>query len=214
MHGYPSTLNATTELICQHIEAVRKGAPKKFLIGDMPFLSYRKDLASNMSQVERLFHAGAEAIKIEGAIGNIEFIQHCVQSGVPVMGHLGLTPQFIHQFGGFRVQGRGEDGDNVLEQALRLEDAGCFGVVLECVPQTIAGKITERLKIPIIGIGAGLHCDGQVLVLQDLLGANPDFKPKFLRTYLDGFELIKNALNTYDDDVKNDRFPGPQESYE
>lgn len=214
MYGHTSTLNATTDLMCRHIEAVRKGAQKKFLIGDMPFLSYRKDLSTNMTQVEAIFRAGAEAIKIEGAGGNIDFIQHCVESGIPVMGHLGLTPQSIHQLGGFRVQARGDQAHHLLEQALRLEDAGCFAIVLECVPVSAAAKVTERLQVPIIGIGAGPTCDGQVLVLQDLLGMNPDFNPKFLRKYLDGFSMIQEALNRYDNDVKNASFPIAKESYE
>lgn len=214
MHGHPSTLSASTDLMAQHIAAVRRGLGKKFLIGDMPFLSYRKDLTFNMNQVEKLMHAGAEAIKIEGSLGNTDFVTHCVQSGVPVMGHLGLTPQSINQFGGFRVQGRGEDGKALIEQAEKLQDAGCFAVVLECVPWPIAAQITEKLHIPTIGIGAGLQCDGQVLVLQDLLGLNTQFKPKFLRTYLDGAALIQNAVNSYVSDVKEQKFPGVEESYE
>ncbi len=214
MHGFTSTLNATTDLMAYHVAAVRRGIGKKFLVGDMPFLSYRKDLTSNMDQVEKIMHAGAEAIKIEGSLGNIELVTHCVQSGVPVMGHLGLTPQSIHSFGGFRVQGRGENGKAVLDQALKLQDAGAFAVVLECVPWPIAKEISETLSIPTIGIGGGIHCDGQVLVLQDMLGMNTHFKPKFLRTYLDGASLIRDAIDRYDHEVKEQTFPGPKESYE
>jgi 3-methyl-2-oxobutanoate hydroxymethyltransferase len=214
MHGHTTTLKASLTMMCAHIEAVRKGAPKKFLVGDLPFLSYRKDLSDNMTAVEQLAQAGAEALKLEGAGGNIEFIKHCVESGVPMMGHLGLTPQSIHQLGGFRVQGRGGQAELLFEDALRLEDAGCFAVVLECVPHQIAQKITARLHIPTIGIGAGVECDGQVLVLQDLLGMNPEFKPRFLRSFLNGFDLLKQALDDYDASVKSCNFPSPQESYE
>ena len=214
MHGHPSTLHATTDVMALHVAAVRRGLKKKFLIGDMPFLSYRKDLTSNMNQVEKIMHAGAEAIKLEGSLGNLELITHCTQSGVPVMGHLGLTPQSIHQFGGFRVQGRGEEGQAVIAQAEQLQAAGCFAIVLECVPWPIAAKVTEQLHIPTIGIGAGPQCDGQVLVLQDMLGFNTQFKPKFLRTYLDGANLVKNSINHYVEDVRSGRFPGVEESYE
>jgi 3-methyl-2-oxobutanoate hydroxymethyltransferase len=214
MHGFPTTLQATLPLMCHHIAAVRRGAPKKFLVGDMPFLSYRKNLSDNMTAVEHLTQAGAEALKLEGAGGNTDFIKHCVQSGVPIMGHLGLTPQSVHQLGGFRVQGRGEHAEMLFEDALRVEDAGCFALVLECVPRQIAQRITERLQIPTIGIGAGVDCDGQVLVLQDMLGMNPDFKPRFLRQFANGFQILKEALNSYDANVKSADFPNSGESYE
>lgn len=214
MHGYPSTLGATVELMSQHTAAVRRGAANKFIIGDLPFLANRKGLTANMNAVEVIMRAGAEAVKIEGAVGNIEFIRHCVQSGVPVMGHLGLTPQSIHQFGGFKVQGRGQAGEAIVEHAHLLQEAGCFAVVLECVPNSVAALITQQLSIPTIGIGAGIHCDGQILVLQDLLGCNTQFRPKFLRTYMNGAELINQALTRYCDDVRNQKFPSQEESYE
>lgn len=214
MHGYDTTLNIDTHVMALHIAAVKKGAPQKFIIGDMPFLSFRKSLNQNMSAVETLMKAGSQAIKLEGADGNIKLVHHIVQSGVPVMGHLGLTPQSIHQLGGFKVQGKEEQVANkIIEQAQKLQDAGCFSIVLECVPSKLAKKITDELHIPTIGIGAGVDCDGQVLVLQDMLGMNPNFNPKFVKKYLDGANLIKNAVNDFHDEVVAKKFPTAKESY-
>ena len=214
MHGHKSTIPATIKLMCSHIEAVVRGAPKKFIVGDMPFLSYRKCLIKTMTAVEQLMHAGAHAIKIEGINGNEQFIKHIVQSGIPVMGHLGLTPQSIYQLGGFRVQGKNNTSAQlILEQAQLFADAGCFALVLECVPAQLAKTITEQLSVPIIGIGAGMHVDGQVLVLQDLLGMNADFKPKFLKTYCDGFSIVQTALNQFNDEVKQRHFPASEHCY-
>lgn len=215
MHGFEDTLPATTELLATHVAAVKRGAPKKFIVADLPFLAFRSDLATNIRNVQLLMQAGAQAVKLEGYDGNAEFIHHLVQSGVPVMGHLGLTPQSIHALGGFRVQGRGtEHGRKILEQARGLEQAGCFAVVLECVPGALAAEITSTLKVPTIGIGAGRDCDGQVLVLHDMLGFNQGFKPKFLRQYLDGAALVKGAIESYCADVVNGKFPGANETYE
>ncbi len=214
MHGYPTTIAATTSLMALHTTAVVKGAPDKFIVADLPFLSYRKGLSENMSSIEELMRAGAHALKLEGARGNLDLIRHVVDSGVPVQGHIGLTPQSIHQLGGFKVQGRSpQEYSDLVEQALQLEAAGCFSLVLECVPSTLALEISSKLSIPTIGIGAGLGTDGQVLVLQDMLGMNPQFKPKFLRTYLDGFDLLKNYLNEYHNDVTQLQFPTEKESY-
>lgn len=215
MHGYSTTLNASIEMMEFHIAAVAKGAPNKFIVGDMPFLSTRKDLTTNMTAVERLMKAGAHAIKIEGAAGHIDLIKHIVESGVPVMGHLGLTPQSIHQLGGPKIQGRTETvAQKILQEAISLQDAGCFSLVLECVPAVLSTKITQSLQITTIGIGAGVDTDGQILVLQDMLGMNSEFKPKFLKNYLDGFEQITTSLNNYDAEVKNKIFPTIENSYE
>lgn len=214
MHGHPTTLNATTELMALHTAAVARGANKKFIIGDLPFLSYRMDLANNMKSMGKIMRAGAHAVKLEGAKGNLELIKHCVESGIPVMGHLGLTPQSIHQLGGFKVQGKNpEQYDDILHDALSLQKAGCFAVVLECVPAKLAKEISKSLKIPTIGIGGGVDCDGQVLVLQDMLGMNNDFTPKFLKKYLDGFDVIKQAFDSYHTDVLAKKFPTDKESY-
>lgn len=214
MHGHQDTIPATLEMMEWHVAAVRKGAPKKFIVGDMPFLSFRKGLDENLEAVGRLLRAGAQAVKLEGFDGNGEFIRHAVQSGVPVMGHIGLTPQFVNAFGGFRVQGRNEEArKKIMSEARGLEEAGAFAVVLECIPADLAAEITSTLKIPTIGIGAGERCDGQVLVLHDMLGFSGAFKPKFVRQYVDGSELIHAAVDRYCADVTGGRFPGPEESY-
>ena len=214
MHGYSTTLQATVSLMAQHVAAVVRGAPEKFIVGDLPFMSYRKDLSSNMSAIAEVMQAGAHAVKLEGAKGNLDLVRHSVDSGVPVMGHLGLTPQSVHQLGGFKVQGKDKKQyEEIFEGALQLEKAGCFSLVLECVPADLAQALSRELKIPTIGIGAGVGCDGQVLVLQDMLGMNLDFRPKFLRTYLDGAELFKKAFNHFHHDVIEGQFPSQEESY-
>lgn len=214
MHGETTTLPATIEMMALHTRAVAKAAPKKLIVGDLPFLSYRSSLSENIENVRKLMVAGAHAVKLEGANGNLELVRHLVDSGVPVMGHLGLTPQSIHQLGGFKVQGRNEAAQKqILKNAKELEQAGCFAVVLECVPSELAKTITNELSIPTIGIGAGPDVDGQVLVWQDMLGMNPNFKPKFLRQYLNGYELIGDALKKYHEDVVAGKFPSPEESY-
>lgn len=214
MHGHDSTLLADVDLMTLHTAAVRRGAPKAFIVGDMPFLSYRKGLRSAMEAVEKLMKSGANAIKLEGAGGNIEIIRRIVDSGVPVMGHIGLTPQSVNQLGGFKVQGKNKDkAADILSDALALEEAGCFSIVLECVPEALGREISERLTVPAIGIGAGNGCDGQVLVLQDMLGMYNKFQPKFVRVFADGFKIIKEALNDYDSVVKNRSFPSSEESY-
>jgi 3-methyl-2-oxobutanoate hydroxymethyltransferase len=197
-----------------HTAAVRRGLPEGFIIGDLPFLSYRKGLEKAMDAVGSLMSAGANAVKLEGAAGNVELVAHLVESGVPVMGHLGLTPQSVHQLGGFKVQGRGEGAAEKLKnQALELEGAGCFSLVLEAVPAKVAAKVSRALTIPTIGIGAGPDVDGQVLVLQDLLGVNTSFRPKFVRTWMDGSTLIREALDAYHRDVTSGQFPNSEESY-
>lgn len=214
MHGYDSTVNANIDMLVDHVRAVRKGAPDKFLIADMPFLAHRKGLANTMVAVGQLMQAGAQAIKIEGLDSDDPIIPHIVKSGVPVMGHLGLTPQSIHQLGGWVVQGKETDTEALIQRdAKLLEEQGCFSLVLEMVPAKLAKSVTESLAIPTIGIGAGPHTSGQVLVFQDLLGMNASFKPKFLRTYLNGYELIQSALNDYTQDVKQHNFPSTEESF-
>lgn len=214
MHGYGTTIPADIEMMCRHIESVSRGAKNKLIIGDMPFLSFRQSLTDNMRAVASVMKAGAHAVKLEGIEGNVETIVHTVESGVPVMGHLGLTPQSVNQLGGFRVQGRGDRAAAILrEEALACQQAGCFALVLECVPDDLAAEITELLTIPTIGIGAGARTDGQVLVMQDLLGLSSDHKPKFVRKYLDGRSVLLNAFNAYASDVKNGSFPAADESY-
>jgi 3-methyl-2-oxobutanoate hydroxymethyltransferase len=214
MHGFRDTISATVEMMAMHTAAVVRGAKDKFIIGDLPFLSYRNALSENMAAVRALMQAGAHAVKLEGASGNAEFIAHLVHSGVPVMGHLGLTPQFVHQLGGYKVQGKTDDSaERILEEALALEKAGCFALVLECVPANVAEKISKKLKIPTIGIGAGNETDGQVLVFQDLLGLNTDFKPKFVRHFIDGAALLTQAVEDYAAAVKTKEFPAHEHSF-
>lgn len=214
MHGDTSTLPIDTETMAMHTRSVVKGAPNKFIVADMPFMSYRKSLESNMAAVETLMKTGAHAIKLEGVDGNETLIKHIVQSGVPVMGHLGLTPQSINQFGGFKVQGREQAAqEKITEQIKTLIDLGAFAVVLECVPAALTEMIAESCDIITIGIGAGGRTDGQVLVMHDLLGFPSSFSPKFVRKYLNTEQLFKDAFNAYAKDVKSQHFPSDKESY-
>jgi 3-methyl-2-oxobutanoate hydroxymethyltransferase len=214
MHGYPDTVAATTELITLHTRAVRLGAPDRFLVADMPFLTFRGSLDRALDCVLPLMQAGAQAVKLEGAAGHLELVRHLAQSGVPVMGHLGLTPQSVHAFGGFRVQARDEAAaEQLLQDALALQQAGCFALVLECVPAQVAARVTQALDIPTIGIGAGPHVSGQVLVLQDMLGAQPQFQPRFVRRYADLAGSIRQAVQSFADDVRSGAFPAPEECY-
>ena len=214
MHGHDTTLAATPELMALHVEAVRRGAPNKFIVGDMPFLAHRGSLDRTMEAVRVIMKAGAQAVKIEGVDGAEDVISYVVQSGVPVMGHLGLTPQSVHQFGGFKVQATESNAAEILlAQAKKLEACGVFAMVFECVPHEVATYVTSKLHVPTIGIGAGNGCSGQVLVMQDLLGLNADFQPKFVRKYLDGFTQFKEAFDRFDSDVKSGEFPSGKESY-
>lgn len=214
LYGHASTIPATVAMMADHVAAVVKGAPNKFIIGDMPFLSYRQGLLPAMQSAEKIMQAGAQALKLEGVTGHEAIIEHLVGSGIPVMGHLGLTPQSIHQLGGFTVQGiEAKAQQLLLAQAKKLEALGCFACVLECIPAQLAKTITSQLAIPTIGIGAGIAVSGQILVLQDLLGMNAAFNPKFLKVYCKGIRLIKNALNNYDAEVKNGKFPEKLHSY-
>ena len=214
MHGCESTVPATMAMMEWHVKAVARGAPNKFIIGDMPFLSFRKGLPDTMRNVEKLMQAGSHAVKLEGARGNLANIEHIVTSGIPVMGHIGLTPQSVFQLGGHKLQGTSEQAQQELMQAAKdLENAGCFAIVLECIPAPLAARITHSLRIPTIGVGAGQETSGQVLVLQDMLGMNDQFMPKFLKTYLKGFELIRDAVNEYTREVKEQKFPRAEHCY-
>src|SRR6185503_3749468 len=215
MHGHPSTLQATLDIMRLHTEAVVRGAGGKFVVVDMPFLSYRKGVPAALDAAQVLMSAGANAVKLEGVTGHEDVVQRLVESGVPVMGHLGLEPQSMRRYGGYRVQGRDEEqARKIVNDARLLEDLGAFAVVLECIPASLAADISAALKIPTIGIGAGAACDGQILVLQDLLGLNPDFKPKFVRPFWDGERCVHDAIAQFDEAVKTGAFPGVRESYE
>lgn len=215
IHGFPNTLHATIEMMALHTAAVARGAGNKFIIADMPFMSTRKGLEIAMNDVQKLMVAGAHAIKIENADGHADLIKHIVESGVPVMGHLGLTPQSIHQLGGPKIQGRSQlAADKLMQDSLIMQQAGCFSLVLELIPSALAEKITQNLTIPTIGIGAGSATDGQVLVLQDMLGMNPEFSPKFLKKFGHEHTHILEALNTYASEVTSISFPRSENGYE
>ncbi|MBA3661625.1 MAG: 3-methyl-2-oxobutanoate hydroxymethyltransferase [Gammaproteobacteria bacterium] len=214
MHGFEDTTAATIAMMQIHIQAVRKGAPHKFIIGDLPFLSYRQSLSKSMRAAQILIQAGAHALKLEGANGNLKLIRHLVTSGVPVMGHLGLTPQFVNGLGGYKVQGKSKaSAEQLLNEALQLEAAGCCAVVLECIPAELARTLTQQLSIPTLGIGAGPHTDGQVLVMQDLLGMNTTFKPKFVKHYFDGAKHIKAAVDNFVKEIEASQFPEAMHCY-
>ena len=214
MHGHASTVSVSMELMRLHTEAVARGASEKFIVADMPFLSYRKGLAPALDAAQALLAAGAHAVKLEGVDGHQDVIQRMVESGIPVMGHLGLQPQSVNAYGGFRVQGRsGESARRIVQQATQLEELGAFAVVLECVPAKLACEISRAVSIPSIGIGAGAACDGQILVLQDLLGMNIDFRPKFARAFLDGARQVLSAVSQFDESVKEGSFPALEETY-
>ncbi len=215
MHGHSSTLSATIELMRLHTEAVVRGAGEKFVVSDLPFLSYRKGVAAALDAAQILMAAGAQALKLEGVDGHEDVIERLTGSGIPVMGHLGLLPQSVNAYGGYRVQGRGDSAaKDMLRQACALEAAGVFAVVLECIPAELAREITAAVSVPTIGIGAGAGCDGQILVLQDLLGLNLDFRPKFARRFCEGAGCVADAIARYDAAVKSGAFPAPGESYE
>lgn len=214
MHGFKDTLSATLEMMCFHTSAVSRGAGDKFIVSDLPFLSYRKSRSKNVSAAQALMQAGAHAVKLENATGNLQLIQHLTESGIPVMGHLGLTMQLMHTLGGLKVQGKTQEAAERMQQdALHLQAAGCFAIVLECVPTSLATKITQSLSIPTIGIGAGPHTDGQVLVYQDLLGLNTDFKPRFVKTFTEGHVQVQQSIEEYVDAVKTGGFPSDEHCY-
>ncbi|CAG2111484.1 unnamed protein product [Medioppia subpectinata] len=214
VHGFKHTVSATVDMMRAHTEAVQRGAPNKFIVSDLPFLSYRQSLDSSIRAVQALVQAGAHAVKLEGSAGNQPLIKHIVESGVPVMGHLGLTPQAVLGLGGYRVQGKTEAAaKHLLDSAFNLQDAGCFGLVLECIPALVAKQITQALAIPTIGIGAGPYCDGQVLVWQDMLGLTNGLKLTFVKQFLDGGKLCKESINEYNDEVKAGTFPQREHSY-
>lgn len=214
MHGYTSTLSASIDLMRVHTEAVARGAGGKFIVADMPFLSFRKGSSAALDAAALLMTAGAHAVKLEGVDGHEDVIQRLVQSGIPVMGHLGLQPQSVNAYGGFRVQGKSDDSAReIARQANALEELGAFAIVLECIPANLAQEISRSVHIPTIGIGAGAGCDGQILVLQDLLGLNTDFHPKFARRFLDGGRCVLDTLARFEHAVKTGTFPTEEESY-
>jgi len=214
--GYENTLPVTMEDMLHHCRAVARGAKAALLIGDMPFMSYQASVEEAVRNAGRfLQNGGMDAVKLEGGHERVEAVKAIVAAGIPVLGHLGLTPQSVNQLGGFRAQGKtAATAKRLLEDAFLLEEAGCFGIVLESVPARLAELISHKISIPTIGIGAGVGCDGQVLVTHDLLGLFERFTPKFVKQYADLHEQMRNAFTEYMADVQAKSFPGPEHSVE
>ncbi|HVE77937.1 MAG TPA: 3-methyl-2-oxobutanoate hydroxymethyltransferase [Gemmatimonadaceae bacterium] len=214
--GFDTTLPVTLEQMIYHGRAARRGTRRALLIVDMPFLTYQVDVTDAMRHCGRVAQeTGAQAVKMEGAGENVlRAVEAVVGLGIPVMGHLGLTPQSVHALGGYRVQGRDASAaDRLLDGARRLQDAGAFAVVLELVPADVAARVTAALAVPTIGIGAGPACDGQVLVLPDLLGLNDGFSPKFLKRYANLGESVRDAVRRFGDEVRGGSYPGAEHSF-
>jgi 3-methyl-2-oxobutanoate hydroxymethyltransferase len=215
IQGNHNTLAVTMDEMVYHTRLVARGRKRALVIGDMPFLSYQIGKEQALANAGRfLQEGGAEAVKLEGGVHMKETIAAIVRAGIPVMGHIGLTPQSVHQFGGYKIQGRDmARRDMVLRDALAVEEAGVFSVVLEGMPLDLAREITERLTIPTIGIGAGNHCDGQVLVVHDMLGLFDDFRPKFVKQYVDLKQVMSGAVKEFIGEVKARKFPAEEHSF-
>lgn len=213
--GYDSTLPVTMDDMLHHVRAVVRARPKALVIADMPFMSYQVSDEQAVTNAGRLIQeGGADAVKLEGGERVAGAVQRIVAAGIPVMGHLGLTPQSVLAFGGYKVQARGEAGqERLLQEALLLEAAGCFAIVLEGIPAKLGAQVSRELTVPTIGIGAGAQCDGQVLVLHDLLGLYHGHTPKFVRRYAEIGDAARDAIARFADDVRARRFPSEGESY-
>jgi 3-methyl-2-oxobutanoate hydroxymethyltransferase len=215
VQGHNSTLPVTMDQMIYHCANTRRGTERAHLVGDLPFGSYQASADEAVKNAIRLVaEGGAESVKLEGGVEYAEVISRIARAGVPVMGHIGLTPQSVHKLGGYVVQGRTEaKAKKLLEDAKALEQAGCYALVLEMMPAELSAEISRSVSMPVIGIGAGAGCDGQVLVGYDLLGMNPDFTPKFVKKYLDLGTLIDGAAKSYKEEVKDGTFPGPAQTF-
>ncbi|WGD50372.1 3-methyl-2-oxobutanoate hydroxymethyltransferase [Bradyrhizobium sp. CB1650] len=212
--GFDNTLPVSVAMMNHHLEAVVRTRPRPLLVADMPFLSFHLGTEETIRNAGGFLQRGAAAVKLEGGVKRIEVVRALVDCEIPVMGHLGLTPQSVNVMGGFKVQGRsGDDALRLLDDAYRLQEAGCFALVLEGIPAELAARATQSLEIPTIGIGAGSGCSGQVLVFHDVLGLTRAHRPKFVRAYADGFGLLQDALSHWAADVRSGSFPASQESY-
>jgi len=213
--GYETTLPVTMEEMLHHTRAVARASKRAMVVGDMPFMSYQVSTEQALENAGRfLKEADAHAVKLEGGVEIVDTVKRLVDSGIPVMGHLGLTPQSIHQLGGYGVQGKEDEAaKKMIDDAIALEEAGIFSLVLECVPTALAKDITEQISVPTIGIGAGVYCDGQVLVTHDLLGIFEKFVPKFVKRYVELNKPIKEAVNRFIEEVQQGKFPGPEHSF-
>ncbi len=215
MAGHETTLPITLDQMIYHASSVVRAVNRALVIVDLPFGTYQADSKEALkSAIKIMKESGAHAVKLEGGYQAKESIERIIQAGIPVMGHLGLTPQSIYKFGTYEVRAKDkEEADTLLNDALMLEEIGCFSVLLEKIPNTLSKEVSSKLTVPIIGIGAGSHVDGQVLVLQDMLGMNKDFSPRFLRRYLDLDSLVSNAVKKYSTDIKSGDFPNEEEQY-
>ncbi|MET4753527.1 3-methyl-2-oxobutanoate hydroxymethyltransferase [Bradyrhizobium sp. RT11b] len=212
--GFDDTLPVSMAMMNHHLEAVVRTKPRALLVADMPFLSFHLSPAETIRNAGGFLQRGADAVKLEGGAKRIEMVRALIDCEIPVMGHLGLTPQSVNVMGGFKVQGRkADDALRLLDDTHRLQEAGCFALVLEGIPAELAARATESLRIPTIGIGAGPGCSGQVLVFHDVLGLTEGHRPKFVRAYANGFQLLQEALSRWAADVRNGAFPTSQESY-
>ena len=213
-HGHPSTIPATMDMMVMHAQAVRRGAPRTFTLGCMPYQSYNTVERALVNATRFMQEGGCDAVKPQGGRSQAHILKALVDAGIPTASHIGLTPQTIAMFGGFRIQGRTADAAmKILEDALAIQDAGCFMLEFEAVPARIAKVISEQLEIPTIGIGAGAGCDGQILLSYDLLGVYTDFKPKFTKRYANLTEVAVAGLKAYVEEVKGGRFPDDEHSY-
>lgn len=214
--GYETTIPVTVDQMIYHAEIVKRGAPSKFVVIDMPFMSYHISVEDSLRNAgDMMKKTGVSAVKLEGGKDFCPVVKALTAASIPVMGHLGLTPQSVHKLGGYSVQGREEDKrKQLIEDAIAIQEAGAFSLVLEKVPASLATEISKKLTIPTIGIGAGNGCDGQVLVINDLLGMDQGFHPKFVKKYADLYTISKNALESYDREVKERSFPDKEHSYE
>ena len=215
LHGLPSTLGVTLEMMILHGRAVARGLERACMVVDLPFGTYEEGPAQAFRSAARLMaETGAQAVKAEGGQRVAEVVAFLVARGIPVMGHVGLTPQSVNAFGGYRVQGRGGDGDRVAADARAVAEAGAFAVVLEKIPEELAARITAEIAVPTFGIGASATCDGQILVVDDMLGMFEDFRPKFVRRYAELGHTAGEAIAAYAADVRARRFPGPEHVFE
>lgn len=212
--GFENTLPVSLAMMNHHLEAVARTKPRALLVADMPFLSFHLGVKETLQNAGGFLQRGAAAVKLEGGAKRIDMVRALVDCEIPVMGHLGLTPQSVNVMGGFKVQGRkADEALRLLDDAFRLQEAGCFAMVLEGIPAELAARATESLRIPTIGIGAGCDCSGQVLVFHDVLGLTQGQRPRFVRTYAEGFQSLQDALSRWAADVRSGAFPGSQESY-
>jgi 3-methyl-2-oxobutanoate hydroxymethyltransferase len=216
MQGERSTVSVTLDEMVYHTRIASRGVRRAHLVGDMPFMSYQASVEDGMRAAGRLMKEGhAEAVKLEGGVEVAELVRRLVRAGIPVMGHVGLTPQSIHQFGGFKLQGRTEEQRaQILADARAIADAGAYAIVVETVPRALAAEITKAVPALTIGIGAGPDCDGQVMVMHDLLGLQPSWHPRFVRRYAEMGKAVGDAFSAYAADVRTGKFPGPDETYE